>query len=87
MPLTHRQLAALRSAPTPVSGNRVAIAMKALNLTQAVLADRIGVTQPYVSAVVTGRHSTITVENAGKFALFFGCQIEDLFPCRRQEVA
>jgi transcriptional regulator with XRE-family HTH domain len=87
MPLTHRQLIALRSAPTPASGNRVALAMKALNLTQAVLAEHIGVTQPYVSAVATGRHSTITVENAVKFAEFFGCQIEDLFPHRRREVA
>jgi transcriptional regulator with XRE-family HTH domain len=87
MPLTRQQLVALRSAPIPASGNRVAAAMKALDLTQAVLAEAIGVTQPYVSAVATGRHSTITVENAVKFAEFFGCSVEDLFPRRRREVA
>lgn len=35
--------------------------------------------QPYVSDVVRGRFRTITVENAQKFADFFGCAIEDLF--------
>jgi transcriptional regulator with XRE-family HTH domain len=68
------------------TGNRVRSAMALLDLTQAVLADAIGVTQPYVSAVSRGLHPTITVENAHKFAAFFGCAIEDLFPVR-QEVA
>jgi transcriptional regulator with XRE-family HTH domain len=84
MSLTHRQLVALRSAPVPPSGNRLKHAMKMLGLTQVVLAERIGVGQPYVSAVVTGRYSTMTLENAARFAAFFGCHIEDLFPPRQR---
>ena len=36
--------------------------------------------QPYVSDVARRRYRTITVENAWKFAAYFGCRIEDLFP-------
>jgi len=39
-----------------------------------------GFVQPYVAQVMGGRFRTITVENARKFAEFFGCNIEDLFP-------
>jgi hypothetical protein len=32
--------------------------------------------------VKAGRMQTVTVENAHKFAEFFDCAIEDLFPAR-----
>ena len=51
-------------------------------LKQAELADAVDLAQPYISDVARGRHSTITVENAYKFAEYFGCAIEDLFPSR-----
>jgi transcriptional regulator with XRE-family HTH domain len=78
MALTVGQLKKLRAA----HDNRVAAAMEMAELTQAQLADAIGLTQPYVSDVCRGRFATITVENAHKFAEFFGCAIEDLFPSR-----
>ena len=34
----------------------------------------------HVSDVARRRYRTITVENARKFARYFGCSIEDLFP-------
>ena len=49
---------------------------------QAELVEATGFTQPYVSDVLRGRFKDITVGNASKFAEFFGCQIEDLFPSR-----
>lgn len=80
MTLTTEQLEELRCSSTQATGNRLAKAMELSQLKQADLAAAIGVTQPYISDVVRGRHSTITVENAHKFAAFFGCAIEDLFP-------
>ncbi len=84
MALTPRKLSALRHESAGEAGNRLAAAMRLAELTQSELADRIGLTQPYISAVATGRHSTITVENAHKFAEFFGCSIEDLFPAKSE---
>lgn len=83
MALTAKQLSELRRA-TPENGNRVATAMRLADLTQAEVAHEIEVTQPYVSDVARGRHETITVDNARKFADFFGCSIEDLFPARAE---
>ena len=77
--LTERQLAVLRaSEPT----NRVATAIFLLGVTQGVVAAAIGVTQAYVSDVARQRYSTITLANARKFARYFGCSIDDLFPPR-----
>lgn len=83
MTLSTKQLSELRRA-TPENGNRVAVAMRLADLTQSELAQAIDVTQPYVSDVARGRHETITVDNARKFADFFGCSIEDLFPARAE---
>lgn len=41
-----------------------------------------GLNYSYVSDVKAGRNNHITVDNARKFAEFFGCAIEDLFPSR-----
>lgn len=86
MPLSKLQLSRLRSEALGESGNRLQAAMDLLDLTQAQLASVTGLAQPYISDVCRGRHSTITVDNAYKFAAFFGCAIEDLFPAK-QEVA
>lgn len=75
--LTEQQLAIVRSEP---GSNRMARAMGLTRVTQTTLADAIGLSQPYVSDVIRGRYKTITVANARKFADFFGCSIEDLFP-------
>lgn len=82
MKLTTHQLRELRQAASEPTGNRVAKAMELLELTQAVLAEALNLTQPYVSDVVRGRHATITLENAYKFCDYFGCDVRDLFPKR-----
>lgn len=75
--LTKQQLAVLRSEP---GTNRVAKAMSLVGITQTALAGALSLSQPYVSDVVRRRYRTITVETAWKFAKYFGCSIEDLFP-------
>jgi len=75
--LTKQQLAMLRTEP---GTNRVARAIDLAGVTQVTVADALGLPQPYVSDVARRRYKTITVENARKFAKFFGCSIEDLFP-------
>ena len=80
--LTKQQLAILRSAP---STNRVAKAISVAGVTQVTVADAVGLPQPYVSDVARQRrYRTITVENARKFADYFGCSIADLFPPSRR---
>ena len=69
--LTEQQFAALRSE---LGSNRVAKAMALAGVTQVTLAKPLRLTQPYVSDVARGRYRTITVENAWKFAAYFGCR-------------
>ncbi|MEO8682937.1 MAG: helix-turn-helix transcriptional regulator [Vicinamibacterales bacterium] len=82
MKFTGVQLRELLKSDAEVTGNRLAKAIEIAELTQAQLAAAINLTQPYVSDVARGRHDTITVDNAHKFAEFFGCDIKDLFPKR-----
>ena len=63
--LSEQQLVILRSEP---AANRVAKAVSLVGVTQMVLAEAVGLTQPYVSDVARRRYQTITVENARKFA-------------------
>lgn len=56
--------------------------MRLIGVTQAALSEAIHESQPYISDVVRGRYQTITVAKARKFAEYFGCAIEDLFPSR-----
>lgn len=84
MGLSSSQLKRLRATAVDQSSNRLGAALDTMGLTQAELASAVGLTQPYISDVVRGRHSTITVENAHKFADFFGCAIEDLFPAKSE---
>jgi len=51
-------------------------------VTQQQIADATGLVQPYISNVARNCYPTITVENARKFADYFGCSIEDLWPAR-----
>lgn len=81
MALTPPKLKALRQAPAD-SGNRLAAATQLAGVTQAELSRAIAMPQQYVNDVARGRYHTITVENARKFAEYFGCSIEDLFPAR-----
>ena len=81
--LTERQLALLRASSR---SHRVATALSLAGVTQVAVAEALGVTQAYVSDVVRHRHSTITVANAWKFARYFGCSIDDLFPPRDEGV-
>lgn len=82
MTLTSSQLADLRDARIPESGNRVSVALQLAGLTQQEAAALIGESQPYISDVVRGRYQTITLAKAYKFAALFGCAIEDLFPAK-----
>lgn len=78
--LSARQLKELRG--TAVAGNRIAKAIEISGVTQLDVTAATGLPQPYVSDVARNRYQTITVENARKFAEYFGCAIEDLFPAR-----
>lgn len=81
MVLTSKQLAALRRAPAD-KGNRLAAAIDLTQVTQTALADELGMGNTYVSDVVRGRYQTVTMANARRFAEYFGCSIEDLFPAK-----
>jgi transcriptional regulator with XRE-family HTH domain len=82
MPLTNRQLKALRESRVPSSRNRIATACDIAEIPRMDIARATGLSPQYISDVVNGRFSGITVENARKFSEFFGCAIEDLFPSR-----
>ncbi len=75
--LTEQQLAALRSEP---GSNRVAKAMALAGVTHVTVAKALRLTQPYVSDVARGRHRTITVENAWKFAALLRLPYRGLVP-------
>lgn len=83
MALTNRQLQELRQSSVGPSGNRLAEAMRLVDIKQVALAEQTGLSQPYISDVARGRHTTITVDNARPLAEYFGCAIEDLFPARQ----
>lgn len=80
-PLSGRKLRELRETP-PSESNRVARALELAAVTQLDVAAATGLPQPYISDVARNRYQTITVDNARKFADYFGCAIEDLFPAR-----
>jgi transcriptional regulator with XRE-family HTH domain len=79
-PLSSKKLRELRETPT--TGNRIAKAIDLAGVQQQEIEVATGLTQPYISDVARNRYRTITVDNAHKFAEYFGCQIEDLFPSR-----
>lgn len=83
--LSARKLKELRETAT--KGNRVALAIDLADVRQLEVSEGTGLPQPYISDVARDRYQTITVENARKFADYFGCQIEDLFPSRDEAVS
>lgn len=80
--LNSKRLRELRDEPIAEGSNRVARAIELAGVTQLEVAAGTELPQPYVSDVARNRYRTITVENAHKFADYFGCTIEDLFPAR-----
>jgi hypothetical protein len=78
--LTAEQLDVLRRTPLDGTPNRVRVALALVMAAQSELVEFTQFAQPYVSDVVRGRFKNITVVKAQKFADFFGCRIEDLFP-------
>ena len=82
--LTRAQLAILRSEP---KSNRLGKAISLARVTQLTIAKALGLSPPYVNDVAHQRHRTITLKNARKFARYFGCTIEDLFPTDGDEAA
>ena len=78
--LTKKQLVRLRAASVPPGSNRVGLAISLSGVSQGMLGREVGMTQAYVSDIVRGRYRTITVVNARRFARYFGCSVEDLFP-------
>lgn len=83
MPLTSKQLAELRRRPVTDVGNKLGLAIEIADIRQADVVEHTGYTPQYVSDVVRGRFSDINMENAWKFAQFFGCDPGDLFPSRQ----
>lgn len=78
--LTEDQLAALRRVPLDGRPNKLRLALQMAGVSQDECVRVTGFPQPYVAQVMAGRNKTITVRNAGRFAEFMGCAIEDLFP-------
>lgn len=83
MALTPQQLKQLRAIRVGATGNRVQAAIDLADETQTRIAKATKLPYTYVSDTARGRYQTITVENARKFADYFGCAIEDLFPARK----
>lgn len=83
MALTKTQLKQLRETAAGPSGNRIQVALDLIGETQVGLARSLGMPQSYVADTVRGRWQSTTVDTARKFATFFGCSIEDLFPPRQ----
>jgi DNA-binding Xre family transcriptional regulator len=88
--LTDDQLTALRAVPVMhASGmqNRLRIALALARARQSDILDAYPeMDAGQVSRIVNGKYASIELETTRKFAEFFGCQIEDLFPAR-DEVA
>lgn len=80
--LTPEQLKALRMLPLDGKPNKLSLVMGLTGTTQIEVAEGTGFKQPYVSDVQRGRFRDIGVDNARRFADYFGCSIEDLFPAR-----
>jgi transcriptional regulator with XRE-family HTH domain len=64
-------------------GNRLKKARVIMGLTQAELCERLaGTTQSALSDLERGRYQNPNLETARRFADFYGCTIEDLFPAQ-----
>jgi len=81
--LTAEHIAELRRSK-PSNRNRLVKAMELANVTQVELAEAVGSTQPRISSICNGRfrEDGLALETTRRFAEFFGCDIDDLFPAR-----
>ena len=86
MALTQEQLRRVRRSDVGAGHNKLKAARLAAGLTQVEMAALIGLPQNKVSDYERGVFLNPSLETVHKFASFFGCAIEDLFPSR-QEVA
>ena len=82
-PLTPEQIEALRSVPlVGEMPNRLRVALGMAKAKQTDISAETGLLQSVVSDFVNGNYGDLNVETARKFADFFGCYIDDLFPKR-----
>ena len=82
-PLTTEQIKALQSVPL-VEGmpNRLRVALGMVDGKQSEIVVETGLLASMVSDIVNGKYGDLNVGTARKFADFFGCGIDDLFPRR-----
>ena len=76
--LTKTHIQTLRR--TPDGESRLKKAVELSGITQIALARDLGFTQSYITDISKRRYKTMTLVNARKFATYFKCSIEDLFP-------
>ena len=76
--MTKAQLTELRRRPT--TGNRLADAFEITGVSQMECARATGFLPQYITDVKNRGWNNLRLESARKFARFFGCSIEDLFP-------
>lgn len=82
--LSAEQVATLRMAPL-TGANKLSLAIELSGRTQVDIAEAIGSSQGAVSKAARGVFPKLPVDTARKYAEFFGCAIEDLFPARDDE--
>lgn len=81
--LTPEQIEALRSVPLVGDmRNRLRVALGMAKVKQNDIVNETGLLASVVSDFVNGNYGDLNVETARKFADFFGCYMDDLFPRR-----
>lgn len=81
--LTPEQIEALRSVPlVGEMPNRLRVALGMVDAKQTDIVAETGLLASMVSDFVNGKYGDLNLETARKFADFFGCGIDDLFPRR-----
>lgn len=84
--LNAAQIKELRAAKL-TGKNKVLKARELAKQTQAELAEALGITQAYVSAIERNVYGDLPLETTRSFSDHFGCAIEDLFPAKQGAVA
>lgn len=78
--LTTEQVDALKAVPLGDMPNKLRIALALTKTKQADIVDATGIPASNVSNIVNGKYDSLHLETAQKFAVFFGCGTDDLFP-------